>query len=143
MAQGGRLVTEEELVARAEPEGMRLVAEFVERHLRECGAPDDVRAEIMVAVDEVSTNIVSYSGSPDMTVRYELYEGPGVVRITFIDSGKPWNPLTHADPDITLDADERAVGGLGILMVKNLMDDVSYEFRDGRNMLSFRKQLPW
>ena len=97
----------------------------------------------MVAVDEISTNIVSYSGSPDMTVRYELADNPGVVRITFIDSGKPWNPLKHDDPDITLGAEEREIGGLGILMVKKLMDDVSYEFRDGRNILSFRKQLPW
>jgi len=138
----GNPVTEE-LTVKAELAGMGPVAEFVERHLVGCEAPDDVRAEVMVAVDEISTNIVSYSGSPTMTVRYELAESPGVVRITFIDSGKPWNPLKHNDPDITLAAEERAIGGLGILMVKKLMDDVSYEFRDGRNILSFRKQLPW
>ena len=133
----------EELTVKAELACMPPVAEFVEKHLLACGAPDGIRAEVLVAVDEISTNIVSYSGSPDMTVRYELAENPGVVRITFLDSGKPWNPLKHNDPDITLAAEDRAVGGLGILMVKKLMDDVSYEFRDGQNILSFRKQLPW
>ena len=133
----------EELTVKAELACMPPVAEFVEKHLLACGAPDGIRAEVLVAVDEISTNIVSYSGSPDMTVRYELAENPGVVRITFLDSGKPWNPLKHSDPDITLAAEDRAVGGLGILMVKKLMDDVSYEFRDGQNILSFRKQLPW
>ena len=138
----GNPVTEE-LTVKAELASMAPVAEFVERHLAGCDAPDDVRAEVMVAVDEISTNIVSYSGSPDMTVRYELADNPRVVRITFIDSGKPWNPLRHDDPDITLAAEDRAIGGLGILMVKKLMDDVSYEFRDGRNILAFRKRLPW
>ena len=133
----------EELTVKADQAGIGPVSEFVEKHLVACGAPEDIRAEVMVAVDEISTNIVSYSGSPTMTVRYELGEEPRVVRITFIDSGKPWNPLQHGDPDITLAAEDRPIGGLGILMVKKLMDDVSYEFRDGRNTTSFRKQLPW
>ncbi len=133
----------EELTVKADLACMAPVADFVEKHLLACGAPEDVRAEVMVAVDEISTNIVSYSGSPCMTVRYELAENPCVVRITFLDSGKPWNPLKHNDPDITLAAEDRTVGGLGILMVKKLMDDVSYEFRDDKNILSFRKLLPW
>lgn len=61
--------------------------------------------------------------------------------ITFIDNGVPYDPLAKADPDITLSAGEREIGGLGIYMVKKSMDDVSYEYRDGKNILKIRKKI--
>ena len=118
------------------------VAAFVEGRLEADGVSGAQRAHMMVAVDEISNNIVSYSGSPELTVQYEFASHPATARVTFVDSGTPWNPLTHADPDITLSAAERSIGGLGIFMVKKLMDDVSYEFRDGQNRLTFRKTWP-
>ena len=74
-----------------------------------------------------------------MTVEVEIAADPSVARVTVSDSGRTWNPLEHLDPDITLSADEREIGGLGILMVKRLMDDVSYATVGGRNVLRFRK----
>jgi len=93
----------------------------------------------MVAVDEIVVNIVSYSGGTSFEVAVELAENPTVARITFSDDGRPWNPLEHADPDIRVALEDRPVGGLGILMVKSLMDDVSYARRDDRNVLSVRR----
>ena len=61
--------------------------------------------------------------------------------ITFIDNGIPYDPLAKADPDITLSSEERDVGGLGIYMVKKTMDDISYEYKDGQNILRIIKKF--
>ncbi len=61
--------------------------------------------------------------------------------ITFIDNGIPFDPLTKADPDITLPAEERGIGGLGVYMVKKTMDDISYEYINGQNILKIRKNI--
>ena len=61
--------------------------------------------------------------------------------ITFVDNGVPFDPLAKADPDITQSAEKRAIGGLGIYLVKKSMDDVSYEYKDGKNILKIRKNI--
>ena len=76
-------------------------------------------------------------------VPQSLYEsasmdGAGAWQLTFIDDGTPWNPLTHDDPDITLPADERPIGGLGLLMVKKMMDEVGYARENDTNVLRLR-----
>ncbi|MBQ1993216.1 MAG: ATP-binding protein, partial [Lachnospiraceae bacterium] len=71
----------------------------------------------------------------------EIQEEPLAVMITFIDNGVPYNPLAKEDPDITLAAEERQIGGLGIYMVKKTMDDITYDYKDGQNILRIRKQL--
>ena len=68
-------------------------------------------------------------------------ESPAQVAITFQDQGKPYNPLEKEDPDITLGAAERPIGGLGIFLVKKTMDDIAYEYRDGKNILTIKKNL--
>lgn len=114
---------------------------FAEACLDGVGCPSAPRADLLVALDEVSNNVAQYSGSELMTVMVELARNPSVARITVMDSGKPWNPLEHQDPDVTLSAEEREIGGLGILIVKRLMDDVSYVYENGQNVLRFRKRL--
>ena len=71
----------------------------------------------------------------------EVTEDPLAVVITFIDNGVPYDPLAKADPDTTLSAEEREIGGLGIYMVKKSMDDITYEYRDGQNILAIKKNL--
>ena len=61
--------------------------------------------------------------------------------ITFVDHGVPYDPLARTDPDVTLSAAERDIGGLGVFMTKKLMDDVAYEYRDGQNILTLKKNL--
>jgi anti-sigma regulatory factor (Ser/Thr protein kinase) len=77
----------------------------------------------------------------EATVRVEVIEDPLAVVITFIDKGVPYDPLAKADPDITLSAEERDIGGLGVYMVKKSMDDIIYEYKDGQNILKIKKYL--
>lgn len=123
----------------ASHESMPKISAFAEKKLDEFGCPHEAKADLLVALDEILTNVCSYSGSPKVALQIELARDPKAARFTVIDSGSPWNPLEHLDPDITLSADEREIGGLGILMVKKLMDDVSYRREDGFNKFSFRK----
>lgn len=127
----------------AKIEGLAEATAFVEERLSSTDCPISVSSKILIAVDEIGSNIARYSSSEKMEVVFESAENPPVVRLTFIDSGKRWNPLEHHDPDISLGAEDRGIGGLGILMVKKLMDGVRYEWRDERNVLMLRKCLPW
>ena len=99
---------------------------------------------IGVAVEEIFVNIASYAYAPEKgsaTVRVEVSEEPVSVTITFVDHGTPYDPLSKDDPDVTLPADAREIGGLGIFMTKQLMDDVAYEYQDGKNILTLKKNL--
>lgn len=124
-------------------ESLAEVTAFVEGSLDATSCPDATKAKILIAVDEIASNIARYSGSATMRVTFELAERPRVVRLTFADSGTPWNPLAHRDPNVTEDLASRPIGGLGILMVKKLMDAVRYEWQNGENVLALRKELPW
>ena len=99
---------------------------------------------IDVCVEEIYVNIAHYAYAPetgDAKVRVEASGDPPETTITFIDKGKPFDPLAKEDPDVTLSAEERDIGGLGIYMTKKMMDDVSYEYKDGCNILMIRKAL--
>ena len=100
--------------------------------------------QIDIAIDELFGNIAHYAYKPDVgeaTVRVEVVEDPMAVLITFIDKGVPYDPLAKADPNTTLSAEEREIGGLGIYMVKKTMDEITYEYRDGQNILAIKKNL--
>ena len=102
------------------------------------------RMQIGLAVEEVFVNIAQYAygnGSGKAKVRVEVDREPIAVKITFIDHGMPYDPLAHKDPDITLSAEDREVGGLGIFLTKKSMDDVNYEYRNGQNILTLKKNL--
>jgi len=98
--------------------------------------------QIDLAVEEVFVNISHYSGAEEVTIVCCFEdEGEGLLEVTFIDEGKPFNPLDRADPDITLSAEERKIGGLGIFLTKKFMDSVEYEFSEGKNNLKLIKTL--
>jgi len=100
--------------------------------------------QIDIAIDELFGNIAHYAYNPEIgqaTVRVEVIEEPLSVVITFIDNGVPYDPLAKADPDTTLSAEERGIGGLGVYMVKKSMDDITYEYKDGQNILKIKKNL--
>lgn len=91
--------------------------------------------QIDIAIDELFGNIAQYAYNPETgpaTVRVEVSDAPISVTITFMDHGVPYDPLQKEDPDITLSAEERGSGGLGIFMVKKTMDEITYEYKDGR-----------
>ena len=138
------LFTPNELVLEAEEENLPAVQSFVEEHLEAVGCSPKAQMQIGVAVEEIFINIAHYAYAPDKgiaTVRVEVSRDPVAVTITFVDHGVPYDPLTRRDPDVTLSAGEREVGGLGIFMTKQLMDDVTYEYRDGQNILTLKKNM--
>ncbi len=133
-----------ELEIEAAEENLAAVQSFVEERLEAADCPSATRMQIGVAVEEIFVNIARYAYSPDtgsVTVRLELTEDPAAAAITFTDRGVPYDPLAKADPDVTLPAEERQIGGLGIFLTKELMDDMRYEYRDGQNILTLKKTL--
>jgi anti-sigma regulatory factor (Ser/Thr protein kinase) len=132
-----------ELTIEAVSENIDLVTDFINEQLDEIDCPMKLQVKIDIAVDEIFGNIAHYAYAPNtgqVTVRVELTEEPSVI-ITFFDNGIPYDPTAKADPDITLSIEDREIGGLGIYMVKKSMDEVSYEYKDGQNILIIKKNL--
>ena len=113
---------------------------FFEDILSAANAPAKVIAQVNVAVDEIFSNIAHYSGATVATLGCSLADGR--VTLRFSDNGRPYDPTGKPDPDTTLSAEERDIGGLGIFMVKKIMDEVTYEYTDGLNILTLVKSLP-
>ena len=133
-----------ELTIAATVENIETVTDFVNEQLEALDCPMKAQMQIDIAIDELFGNIAHYAYNPEIgkaTVRVEVIEDPLAVVITFIDNGVPYDPLAKADPDTTLSAEEREIGGLGIYMVKKSMDDITYEYKDGQNILTIKKKI--
>ena len=117
---------------------------FINEQLKECNCQGKIIAQIDLAVEEIYVNISSYAYNPEVgpaTIRVEILEEPLSVVISFIDNGKPYDPLAKPDPNINLPLEQRKRGGLGIFLVKKTMDDVIYEYKDGQNILTIKKEI--
>ena len=129
----------------AATENVSAVTDWINEALEDIDCPMKAQMQIDIAIDELMSNIICYAyETPEnetVTVRFDVTDDPHAVRITFLDHGVPYNPLEKEDPDITLSAEERQIGGLGIFMVKKSMDEVLYEHRDGQNVLTIVKYL--
>lgn len=133
-----------ELTVAATVENIETVTNFVDAQLEELDCPMKAEMQINVAIDELFSNIAHYAYHPEIgeaTVAIEVVQDPLAVEITFIDNGKPYDPLQNEDPDVTLSAEERGIGGLGIFIVKKSMDDIAYEYKEGRNILKIKKNI--
>ncbi len=131
-----------ELTIQASVDNLDMVLEFVDGILMENDCPLKEQMQIDIAVEEIYVNIASYAYAPmtgDATIRMEVRDEERAAVITFIDTGIPYDPLKKPDPDVTLPADQREIGGLGIFMVKKSMDDMRYEYKDGKNVLTIEK----
>ena len=131
-----------ELTLEAKVANLQQVLDFVDENLKSMRCPMKILMQIDVAVEEIFVNVASYAYTPNtgsVTIRMDLQEKPRAVVITFIDSGIPYNPLAKEDPDVSLSAEERSIGGLGIFMVKKTMDKMEYEYMDKQNILKMYK----
>ena len=123
----------------SEENALSRVLEFVEESLNGADVPMKVVFKMNIAVDEIFSNIVYYSGATSARIACSIStEG---VELTFADNGKPYNPLEAEEPDTALSAEDREIGGLGIFMVRKSMDRVDYEFQDGLNVLTLYKGI--
>ncbi|MBQ9016072.1 MAG: ATP-binding protein [Firmicutes bacterium] len=118
------------------------VLAFIEQQLEKTGCPFKTQMQIAIAAEEIYVNIARYAykpGTGEVTVRLEVTDEPAAASLTFIDSGTPFDPLKKTDPDITLSAEERDIGGLGIYMTKKSMDEVRYEYAGEKNVFTMVK----
>ena len=123
-------------------ENLSQVISFVGEHLEEIGCGMKLQMQLETAVEEIFINIASYAYPEKQgTAVIELSCENGTAQITFTDQGIPFDPLARTDPDTTLPAEERPIGGLGILMVKKMMDKVTYRRENGCNILSIQKKI--
>ena len=133
-----------EMKVRASVDNLNQVLAFVDTELEKLECPIRAQMQIDVAVEELFVNIASYAYAPgegDAVIRVESTSDPKTVSITFLDRGIPYDPLAKPDPDVTLSAAERAIGGLGIFMAKKSMDEMKDAYRDGQNILTIMKKL--
>lgn len=101
------------------------------------------KTRLLICAEEIFTNIVKYGydNNESNIIEINIIPTEKNISITFADEGKEFNPLEHEDPDITLSTEERDIGGLGIYMVKQSMDNVSYEYKDNKNILTITLNL--
>ena len=131
-----------EKVFPASDEAFKDVMAFVESELENADVPMKISMQITIAVEEIYVNIAHYAypnGDGMMTLGIDA--NAKQVAIVFTDSGLPFNPLEKEDPDITLGAEQRSIGGLGIFIVKKSMDSVTYVREDDKNILTITKTI--
>ncbi len=135
----------QEITVNATTEQIENVTKFINKQLEELGCSERILIQMAIAIDELFGNIARYAYDPKTgpaTVRVDVEEDPLCAIITFIDEGKPFDPLKRKFKDTTgLPARERPIGGLGLFMVKKIMDDISYSYEDGKNILTIRKKI--
>ena len=126
----------------AKTDNLPQVLGFIDEKIEEAGGDMRIQLQIDIAVEEIFVNIASYAYEGKEGMAEILFELNGdCAEITFIDSGVPYDPLAKEDPDITLPAEQRQIGGLGIFMVKKSMDDMKYEYKDNKNCLTLFKKI--
>ena len=133
-----------ELTVPATTDSIQTVTDFVNEELEKLGCSVRIQSQIDIAIDELFGNIARYAYRPGIgpaTIRVDVEDEPLEVVLTFIDQGKPFDPLAAEDPDITLPAEMRRIGGLGVYLVKKTMDAIRYEYCNGQNILRIRKRL--
>ena len=133
-----------ELTLEAKLENIAAVTAFIDEQLEAVDCSMKAQTQIAIAIDELFGNIAYYAypgGMGDATVRFDFDEATRMASIAFIDGGVPFNPLEKADPDVTLSAEEREIGGLGIFMVKKTMDKLEYHHENGFNVLMLHKRI--
>lgn len=128
------------MIIEASVENLNAVLAYVEDILRRENVSPKISVAMAIAVEELYVNIAHYAypeGTGDAEIICEC--GEGRISVTFIDSGIEFNPLLRPDPDVTLSAGERQIGGLGIYMTKKSMDDMIYKRENGKNILTIIK----
>ena len=132
----------EKITVDAVVENLQTVIDFATEKLEARDCPMKASMQLELVVEEIFVNIASYAYHPEIgaaTFCMEFEENPSAVKMTFIDGGKPYNPLEKDDPDTTLELEDRDIGGLGIFLVKKNVDEISYEYADGKNILRMKK----
>ena len=133
-----------EITVAATTSSISEVTVFVDEELERLDCPPKANMQLDICIDEIFGNIAHYaygSGSGDATVRLDFDETERLLSLTFIDSGSPFDPTDTPEPDTTSPLEERPIGGLGLFMVRKMVDAMEYRREDGRNILTIRKRI--
>lgn len=133
-----------ELRLAASIENLEKVQEFVQQELETAGTSMKAISQMDIVVEEIFVNIAHYAYAPgigDAVIGCEILPEEDMIQVSFTDWGKPFNPLAKEDADITLSAEERQIGGLGIYMAKKMTDRQEYSYRDNKNIFTIWKKL--
>lgn len=131
-----------ELVIDAKVENLDMILDHLAGYLEKLQCPAKIQVQLAIAVEEIFVNIAHYAYDSGKTGQVQINfetENASSISICFTDWGIPYNPLAKEDPDVTLSAEERKIGGLGIYMVKKSMDNVFYRYEEGKNILVIEK----
>ena len=115
--------------------------DYLDEKLAANDCPPAIRSVLDIILDEIASNIVRHSGASSFEIGMEFVDSPAGVKLSFVDDGTAYDPLAHVDPDITLSAEERPIGGLGILMVKKMSDAIAYNRLNNHNYLVVTKNF--
>jgi anti-sigma regulatory factor (Ser/Thr protein kinase) len=140
--KGGEHMTNKKFPAKTE--SLSEVLGFVEEMLEGLECPMKIQTAICVAIEEVFVNVAYYAypkGEGDMSLHIGFNDQGRAITFRMTDKGVPFNPLKIPDPDITLSAEEREMGGLGIFIAKKTMDSLSYSYENGENILTMIKKI--
>ena len=143
----GAIENMREITVPAIIDNVEKVVEFVNYELEQKDCSIKAQTQIDVAIDEIFSNIANYaysgeSGNTTVKISFEHdSENNNICKLTFIDNGKPYNPLEKEDPDTSLSAEDREIGGLGIFIVKKTMDDIIYKYSENCNILTLIKKI--
>lgn len=128
----------------AEDGALNDVLSFAEEELDRFGCPPKTVMQLCIALEEIFVNIAHYAypgGKGTALLGIDFDEADRIVTFRMSDCGIPFDPLEKPDPDITLSAEERQIGGLGIFMMKVTMDEAEYAYENGRNILTMKKKI--
>ncbi len=132
---------EKQITVTARIDQIPVVTDFVQSNLERSDCSPVKISKVCIVLDEILNNISSYAygkETGEVTVRLSIEDFPKSCSISFVDNGIQFNPLEKASPDTSLSLEEREIGGLGIHIVKKLMDSVAYEYKDGQNILTVK-----
>ncbi|MEI7616861.1 MAG: ATP-binding protein, partial [Actinomycetota bacterium] len=130
------------LKLKADPDNYKIFMDFVQSQIDGSCANNYIVSDIMIVSEEVVVNIIDYAypdKKGDLEVIFEKTDD--LIRIIFKDEGAPFDPLKKPEPDINKPIEERDIGGFGILLVKKLMDEVTYEYKENNNVLTVIKRI--
>ena len=131
-------------IFKAKTEALTDVLGFVDEMLEKYACPMKIQTAVCVAIEEVFVNVARYAyknAEGDVSLGIGFDDESRTVTFRMTDNGVPFNPLTKPDPDITLSADDREIGGLGIFIAKKTMDSVEYAYENGENILTMIKKI--
>ena len=135
-----------ELTIEAKTENLHELFDFVVKQLEDFGCDKKTIRQCKLCAEEIFLNVSSYAYRPDtgpvmIRLRTEPAQKGDELVMSFTDNGKPFDPLQNEMPDVDAVLDDRPVGGLGIFLVISTMDDISYEYSDGKNILTVKKTV--